>query len=130
MNNAVLFVSPSVEDAWTLASMLEPVGISFSHVTDLTQAKNLLAAKPFDAVLTDAHLRDGSWKDVVRLVSRMKRRVAVVVTALVVDARFWVDVLEHGVHDLLPKPFSRGEVQRVLAGAVHSLPLLAGAASA
>jgi len=106
MKNAVLFVSPSFEDARTLAPMLAAVDIPFSHVTDLAHAKKLLESQPFGAVLTEAALSDGSWKDVVGVVGRIKRRVAVVVTDLLADARFWVDVLECGAYDLLPKPFS------------------------
>ncbi len=124
MNNAVLFVSPSVEDARTLAPMLEAVGIAFSHVTDLTHAKKLLESKRFGAVLTEAKLSDGTWRDVIRVAGRIKRKVAVVVTDLLADARFWVDVLESGAYDLLPKPFARGEVQRILANAVDHPPLL------
>ncbi len=124
MKSAVLFVSPSVEDARTLAPMLEAVGIPFSHATDLTQAKSLLASKLFDAVLTDSSLPDGTWKDVVGVVGQIRRRVAVVVTGPLADARFWVDVLDFGAYDLLPKPFRCGEVKRVLANAVDRPPLL------
>jgi CheY-like chemotaxis protein len=76
MKSAVLFVSPSVEDARTLAPMLEPLGIPFSHATDLTQAKKLLASTLFGAVVTEASLPDGTWKDVVGVVGRIRRRVA------------------------------------------------------
>jgi len=124
MKNAVLFVSPSVEDARTLAPMLEAVGIPFSHAADLTQAKKLLEFKLFGAVLTEASLPDGTWEDVVEVVGRIRRGVAVVVTDLLADARFWVDVLDVGAYDLLAKPFCCGEVQRVLANAVDRPPLL------
>ncbi len=124
MNSAVLFVSPSVEDARTLAPMLAAVGISFSHVTDLGQAKKLLECETFGTVLTEASLPDGSWKDVVGVVGRIKRKVVVVTTDLLADARFWVDVLQYGAYNVLPKPFSRREVQRVLANAVDGPPLL------
>ncbi len=129
MKSAVLFVSPSVQDARTLAPMLEAVGIPFSHATDLTQAKSLLATKLFDAVLTDSSLPDGTWKDVVGVVGGIRRGVAVVVTDPLADARFWVEVLDFGAYDLLPKPFCCGEVQRVMANAVDRPPLLNRAAS-
>jgi hypothetical protein len=51
-----------------------------------------------------------------------------VVTDPLADARFWVDVLDFGAYDLLPKPFCCGEVQRVLANAVDRPPLLNKAA--
>ncbi len=124
MGNAVLFVSPSVEDARTLAPMLDAVGIPFSHATDLTQAKKLLESERFAAVLTEAKLADGTWRDVIAAVGRIKHDAAVVVTDLLADAHFWVDILDFGAYDLLPKPFCRAEVQRILANAVDRPPSL------
>jgi len=107
--------------------MLSLVGIPFVHARNLNQARNLLEARAFGAVLTEARLPDGGWLDVIRLVARIKRRVAVVVTDMLADARFWADVLESGAYDLLPKPFCSGEVQRILANAVDQPPLLSRA---
>ncbi|MCC7174456.1 MAG: hypothetical protein IT159_04605 [Bryobacterales bacterium] len=124
MQAGVLFISPSVEDARALAEILGRVGIPATHAQDLNQARNLLEARTFGAVLTEKNLPDGTWEDVIRLVGRIKRRAAVVVTDLLADARFWADVLEYGAYDLLPKPFCAGEVQRILANAVDQPPLL------
>ena len=124
MKGAVLFVSSSVEDARTLVPMLDAVGIPFSHATDLAQAKKLLESNVFSAVLTEVNLPDGTWKDVVGSVGQIRRGVAVVVTDLLADTSLWVDVLEFGAYDLLPKPFCCGEVQRILTNAVDRPPLL------
>ena len=130
MTSGVLFISPSADDARTLSEMLSSVGIPFVHARNLNQARNMLEARAFGAVLTEARLPDGGWLDVIRLVARIKRRVAVVVTDMLADARFWADVLESGAYDLLPKPFCSGEVQRILANAVDQPPLLNRAISA
>ncbi len=130
MKSAVLFVSPSVRDARILAPMLEAVGIPFSHAADLAQARELLESELIGAVLTDVRLSDGTWKDVIGTVARIGRGVAVVVTGILLDAHLWIDVLESGAYDLLPRPFNRLEVQRVLAKAVDRPPLLTAAISA
>jgi two-component system response regulator CpxR len=127
MKSGVLFISPSADDARTLSEMVSMVGISFVHARNLNQARNMLEARTFGAVLTEARLPDGGWLDVIRLVGRVKRRIAVVVTDTLADARFWADVLESGAYDLLPKPFCSGEVQRILANAVDQPPLLSRA---
>jgi len=127
MRSEVLFISPSADDARTVSEMLSRVGILFVHAQNLNQARNMLEARTFGAVLTEARLPDGGWQDVMRLVGRIKRRVAVVVTDMLADARFWADVLESGAYDLLPKPFCAGEVQRILANAVDRPPLLSHA---
>ncbi len=130
MTKGVLFVSPSVEDARTLAPMLAAVGISLSHTTDWSHASKLLESRLYGAVLTEATLPDGTWKDVVKASGRAARRIAVVVTDLLADARFWADVLDFGAYDLLPKPFCCGEVQRILANAIDRPPLLTRVAPA
>ena len=127
MTSGVLFISPSADDARTLSEMLSLVGIPSAHARNLNQARNMLEARAFGAILTEARLPDGGWMDVIRLVARIKRRVAVVVTDMLADARFWADVLESGAYDLLPKPFCSGEVQRILANAVDQPPLLSRA---
>ncbi len=130
MKSAVLFVSSCVEDARALAPMLEAVDIQLSSAADLKQTKTLLESGLFGAVVTEVSLPDGTWKDVVGLAGRVGGGVAVVVTALLADAGFWVDVLEFGAYDLLSKPFCCGEVQRVLKNAVDRPTLLIAAALA
>ena len=90
----------------------------------------MLAGERFGAVLTESRLPDGSWEDVISLAQRSARGIAVVVTDRLAGARFWADVLEFGAYDLLPKPFTSGEVQRILANAVHDPPRLTRAAPA
>ncbi len=130
MKGSVLFVSPSPDDAQALQEMLSAIGIDCTHVRDLQQAFKALEAKSFSAVLTEARLPDGTWEDVMRAAARLRQKVAVVVTDTLADARFWAEVLDRGVYDLIPKPFCRGEVQRILANAVDRPPLLSSSISA
>jgi two-component system response regulator FlrC len=97
---------------------------------DLAQASNMLEARAFGAILTEARLPDGDWRDVLNLAGRIRRRITVVVTDLMADAHLWADVLDSGAYDLLPKPFCCGEVQRIMANAVDQPPDLRRAASA
>ncbi len=130
MPNAILFVSPSAEDARAVSDMLSRVSIPVRHATDLGKARQMLAGEKFGAVLTESRLPDGSWEDVVKLAEKGRNRLAVVVTDRLADARFWAEVLEFGAYDLLPKPFCSGEVQRILANAVHEPPRLTRSAPA
>ena len=130
MKRAILFVSPSADDARALSEMLSRVEIPVRHAPDLRKARQMLAGEAFGAVLTESRLPDGSWEDVISLAQRSARGIAVVVTDRLADARFWADVLEFGAYDLLPKPFTSGEVQRILANAVGDPPRLTRAAPA
>ena len=124
MSKLVLFISPSSEDAVALSQMLARASIPFDHAESLKKAAPKLQKGIVGAVLTEARLPDGNWEDVLRLVRESESGAAVVVTDKLADARFWADVLEFGAYDLLPKPFSCGEVQRILANALHEPPLL------
>jgi len=117
MNN-ILFISPSTEDARTLNLMLDALPASVSHALSLKEADALLNSGSFQVVVTEARLPDGEWTDVVQRVRKSGRKVAVVVTDRFADGRFWIEVLDGGAYDLLPQPFYRGEVQRILSSAI------------
>jgi len=110
--------------------MLSRASIPVRHAPDLRRARQLLENEVFGAVLTESRLPDGNWEDVVALAERAKRRVAVVVTDRLADARLWADVLDFGAYDLLPKPFYSQEEERILANAMHEPPRLRTAAPA
>ncbi|MFB3777913.1 MAG: response regulator [Bryobacteraceae bacterium] len=130
MKGGILFVSPSAEDARSLADILNCVGISVRQAATYAMARKVLERESFGAVLTESRLPDGSWEDVVALVGKMRPGVAVVVADKLADAKFWADVLQFGAYDLLAKPFYPREVQRILCNAVHEPPRLTRAAPA
>ena len=124
MRERVLFISPSAADAATVSQMLGSIDIPCAHAETLKRARQMLRAEAFGAVLTEARLPDGTWADVVRTVGGVRHGPAVVVTDKLADTRFWVDALELGAYDVLAKPFYCGEVQRILANALHEPPQL------
>ncbi len=130
MRESVLLISASTDDANTLSQMLRGIAIPCDHVDTVKRARQKLEEEAFGAVLTEAKLPDGGWADVVRLVGESKRGSAVVVTDTLADARFWLDVLDSGAYDVLPKPFCSGEVQRIMTNALHDPPRLSRAAPA
>ena len=118
MKNGVLFISPSVEDAGILSRILGSVSVPLRRADDLKQALCKLESEPIGAVVTEAHLPDGDWIDVLKLVWKSGKQAAVVVTDRFADGKFWEDVLDQGAYDLLPQPFCSGEVQRILLNAL------------
>jgi DNA-binding NtrC family response regulator len=131
MRNAVLFISPSGEDAETLSSMLGSVSIPLRFASSLEEALRKLEAERFGVVLTEAQLPDGNWTDVLQFVKRSGKRTEVVVTHGFADGQLWADILDLGAYDLLPQPFCSGEVQRILANALEpSAPIRRAAPAA
>jgi DNA-binding NtrC family response regulator len=110
----VLFVSSRSEDAGMLLRMLAPAHFEFEHVSNLHDLRESLGRGPFGAILTEAFLPDGDWKDVLNLAYELGAPPAVIVTHRFADDRFWAEVLNLGCYDMLAQPFDSGEVERIL----------------
>src|SRR5439155_13449906 len=115
MEPSVLFVSPYVQDACSLAQMLDAVSVAVVHATSLKEATAKMEVTRFRVVLTEAKLEDGSWEDMLRLTRR--HGATLVVTDPFADARLWAEAINLGAYDMLAQPFQGTEVQRVLSSA-------------
>ena len=115
MDSSVLFVSPYVQDARSLAEMLVEVSIPLVHASSLKDAAGKLRAANFGVVLTEAKLDDGNWLDLLELTRRSGTEL--VVTDAWADAQSWAMAINLGAYDMLAQPFSGTEVRRVLASA-------------
>ena len=114
MDSNVLFVSPYVQDANSLAEMLDE-GSTVVHASSLKDAVSRLRAANFGVVLTEAKLDDGNWLDLLELTRRLGTEL--VVTDAWADAQFWAMAINMGAYDMLAQPFHGTEVRRVLASA-------------
>jgi DNA-binding NtrC family response regulator len=115
MESAVLFVSPHVQDAWALTRMLGDVSVTLVHASSLKEAVIQMESHRLLAVLTEATLEDGTWRDLLALTRHKK--IELVVTDPFADSRFWAEAINLGAYDVLAQPFHGTEVQRVLASA-------------
>ena len=115
MDSSVLFVSPHVQDARSLAEMLDEVSIPLVHANSLKDAVSKLRAAAFGVVLTEAKLDDGNWLDLLEPTRRSGMEL--VVTDAWADAQFWAKAINLGAYDMLAQPFRGTEVRRVLASA-------------
>jgi DNA-binding NtrC family response regulator len=114
MNSRILFVSGHSDDARRLSRMLQPLSLAVEHVETLQQARTRLENDQYDAMLTEAALPDGEWRDALRLAHECQLDGKVVVTDAQADGRFWAEALNLGVFDLLTQPFYAPEVRRIL----------------
>ena len=114
MDSNVLFVSPYVRDANSLAEILDEVS-TVVHASSLKDAVSRLRAANFGVVLTEAKLDDGNWLDLLELTRRLGTEL--VVTDAWADAQLWALAINMGAYDMLAQPFHGTEVRRVLASA-------------
>jgi DNA-binding response OmpR family regulator len=68
-------------------------------------------------VITRSHCPGWDWKKVLRNLSRRAQPPQLIVTSSTADEKLWSEVLNCGGYDLLPEPFRREEVERVVAAA-------------
>jgi DNA-binding NtrC family response regulator len=106
-----------LEDARNLSRILESVPVEVDHVRTLQQARKRIQEKDYEAILTEARLPDGHWRDALRLARECSHEVEVVVTDPQADGRFWEEAMGSGAYDLLAQPFYAPEVCRILSGA-------------
>jgi len=117
MRPGVLFISPRSEDAALLTRMLGSLALHIKHVADLKQARHTIGGNPYQVILTEARLRDGTWVDVLNLAREATPSSDVIVTDRFADAHFWAEALNLGAYDLIAQPFAASEVQRILSNA-------------
>jgi len=117
MGTGVLFVSPHCEDATLLARMLGSLSVPFEYVGNLAQARMKLRDGSYQVILTEAHLPDGQWLDILNLARKLSPSSEVIVTDAAADVRFWAEVLNLGAYDLIAQPFATSEVQRIVFNA-------------
>ena len=115
MDSTVLFVSPYVQDANSIAVMLDETSFAMVHAVSLREATVKMETARFPVVLTEAILEDGNWLDVLYLARPTGAEL--VVTDAWADPTFWAEAINMGAYDLLAQPFHKTEVRRVIASA-------------
>jgi DNA-binding NtrC family response regulator len=95
--------------------MLKPALIHCEHVSGWREARLRLTEKSYGAILTEAHLPDGDWKDLLNSTIHLGVSSPVIVTYRFADDRFWAEVLNFGCYDMLAQPFDTREVQRIMS---------------
>jgi FixJ family two-component response regulator len=110
----VLSASPCTEDHAALRRILdEGGGWNLERTQTLAETLRSLYLNPA-VILCERFLPDGSWKDLLRELSRRDFPARLVVTSGQADEVLWAEVLNMGGYDVLMKPFDHAEVTRVL----------------
>jgi CheY-like chemotaxis protein len=110
----VLVVSPHHDDHNVVRRLLQHGQWSIVRAVNLREALDEIQKSNPAVIICERDLPDGTWRDVLRRVSNLKRAPSVIVTSRQADETLWADVLNSGGYDVLPKPFERSEAIRVL----------------
>src|SRR3954469_13020548 len=110
----LLVVSPQPDDYSTVRRIFQNPSWEVSHAKTLEHAAKLLQQSVASVVLCERDLPDGSWKDLLTRTAELPIVPSVLVVSRHADDDLWAEVLGCGGYDVLPKPFDRAEMVRVV----------------
>ncbi len=107
-----------------LRPVMETLGCAVQAARSCSEACRVLSNDPsILLVLTDSHLPDGNWMDVLDLAARAKEKINVVVISPGADIRLYVEVMNLGAYDFITENFTVSEVVHVVRLALDNARL-------
>ena len=106
-----------------VTEILEAMGFAVSEAVSLATAREALAGNPFDLVLVDKNLPDGSGLTLVRELATKEADLEIVVMSGYATLSSAVEALQAGVADYVVKPFDLADLRARLQRAVERLKL-------
>jgi DNA-binding NtrC family response regulator len=120
VRSRILLVMPRERRDSVLRS-LSGSSLEFASAETAKAAKGFLAGPvKYDLAIVDAELPDGSWRDVLRFLVASRAGCEMVVCSRCGDEQLWAEVIQCGAFDLVPEPFERQEMQRIIRSALDS----------
>jgi DNA-binding response OmpR family regulator len=107
-----------------LQMIFRDLGWRLFEANDRRRAMQCLERNPVDVVIAECDLPNWNWKKVLNDLRRLAPPPQLIVTSRTADDYLWAEVLNFGGYDVLPQPFDRDEVERVIAAAHrhHAFP--------
>ncbi|MBP1655041.1 MAG: Two-component, sigma54 specific, transcriptional regulator, Fis family [Bacteroidetes bacterium] len=122
----ILVVDDEIHICRAVEKILAKIGIRVRSALNGEEALALLAAEPFDAVLTDLKMSRLGGMEVLRRAKELHPGIPVIVMTGFASVSSAVEVMKLGAVDYLPKPFTPDEIRAVvrqaLAAGAPSLP--------
>lgn len=114
---SALLVGEYESDRQLLHGIFQDAGWRLFEAPDRRRALDCLERQPVQVVISE---RDGphwNWKWVLNDLRRLAHPPQLIVTSRTADDYLWAEVLNIGGYDVLPQPFNRDEVERVVDAA-------------
>ncbi len=120
-SDALALVVMSQERRLPLLENLKKLNVDVLTVGDCRQARSLLATRPpVEVIITGVTLADGNWRDIFKCLADRDVDASVVVSSAPADENLWSEILWRGAYDLLVEPYEKGEVRRIVEGALRA----------
>jgi DNA-binding response OmpR family regulator len=109
-----LSVSEHQTNQKALRRMLGDTPWQLLTATTCRMAEQKLRGSAILVVFCESSLPDGSWKDVLEMISQLEEPPLLVVTSRLADDLLWSEVLNLGGYDVILTPYVEDEVRRLL----------------
>ena len=97
-----------------LGDLIRYFGFDADYVETCASAMHRLREKPYDGLVLDMWMRDGTGRDMLSWLHQSDLKVPVVITSINADYDQWIDLVNHGAADLLAKPVEPTQLKRAL----------------
>src|SRR5262245_52868013 len=108
----ILIVDDDEDMRGTLTAFIARLGVKPRAAASVAEARRLLAAEPapFDLVLTDLKLPDGTGLDVVKAAHARSPEALVTIVTGYASLETAIEAIRLGAYDYITKPFSLDEI--------------------
>ena len=120
MANTILLVMPQGRRERMQRFLSESEMDVFSAENVKEAQEKLAGAVKYDLAFVDSELADGSWRDVLQFIVASNIGCEMVVCSRCGDERLWAEVIQCGAFDLVPEPFEKQEILRIIRSALDS----------
>jgi DNA-binding response OmpR family regulator len=111
----LLSVSADPDDHRSMRAIVGEAGWRLSAARSCSEAARVAAQMSPAVVTCEREMPDGSWTELMRLLSALENPPPLVVLSRHADEQLWAEVLNLGGYDVLAKPLDGSEVTRVLS---------------
>ena len=112
MNN-ILVVDDEADICALLTEHLRKLGFKASYCLTIREARERIASGPYDVIFIDLNLTDGSGYELINALRAGSNPVKIVVISAYDGER--QRAMQSGANMFVPKPFTKGNIQDVLA---------------
>jgi DNA-binding response OmpR family regulator len=112
-----LLVGEHGEGRLLLDEVFRSAGWLLLEAGDRPKALECIDRHPVQVVIASCEHDEWSWKELLDHLRRRRHPPQLIVTCRTADEQLWSEVLNCGGYDVLPQPFHRDEIERVVASA-------------
>jgi DNA-binding response OmpR family regulator len=100
-----------------IQQVFQDAGWRLLEAGDRKKARQHLDHDAIHVVIARSEAPGWDWREVLRNLRRRAHPPQLIVTSRTADEHLWSEVLNCGGYDVLPEPFHRDEIERVVAAA-------------